>query len=72
MSSRKHKKLVHEGDYVAEIEVELIESEAAWAPYLSIADARRLDEARLAMRKGDVSAAGRLGRVYRLTPATAA
>jgi hypothetical protein len=27
-------KFIHEGGYVAEVEVDLIESEYSWAPYL--------------------------------------
>ncbi len=72
MSSRKHAKLVREKDHVAEIEVELIESAESWAPYLSLEDARKLDAARLALRRGDLSAALKYGRVYRLTPVPAA
>jgi len=36
MTTRKQVKLVQEGEYVAEVEVELIESEEGWAPYLSL------------------------------------
>lgn len=54
---RQSKKLVHEGDYVAEVEVELIETDEGWSPYLSLQDAERLDEVREALRKGDLRAA---------------
>ena len=70
--NHKQRKLVHEGDYLAEIEVELIEAADAWAPYLSLEDARRLDEVRVALRRGDLATAGRLAKVYRLTPIEAA
>lgn len=68
MKTRKHTKLIHEGDYAAEVEVELIESDEGWSPCLSPADARKLDEVRVALRKGDVAAALNLARIYRLTP----
>lgn len=68
----QRQKLVHEGQYLAEVDVELIESSDAWAPYLSIADARRLDDVRSALRRGDVAAASKLARIYRLTPVNAA
>ena len=68
MKTRKHNKLIREGDYVAEVEVELIESDEGWSPCLSLADAQRLDEVRVALRKGDVAAALKLASVYRLTP----
>lgn len=66
MKTRRHTKFIHEGGFVAEIEVELIESEDSWAPYLSVEDANRLDEAREALRRGDIEAAARFGRVYEL------
>jgi hypothetical protein len=66
--ARLQKKLVHEGDYVAEVEVQLIESEEGWSPYLTIEDAERLDEVREALRKGDVAEAAKLARVFHLTP----
>ncbi|MGD1278026.1 MAG: hypothetical protein ABR964_12490 [Tepidisphaeraceae bacterium] len=68
----QRQKLVHEGQYLAEVDVELIESSDAWAPYLSVADARRLDDVRSALRRGDVAAASKLARIYRLTPVNAA
>jgi hypothetical protein len=72
MVTKKQRKLVHEGQYVAEVEVELIESDDAWAPYLSVEEARKLDEVRKALRRGDLLGAGKLARVYRLTPVNAA
>ena len=44
MKKRIQTKFVHEGAFVAEVEVELIETEDAWSPYLSLNDARKLDE----------------------------
>lgn len=68
MIKRHHVKLVHEGDYVAEIDVELLDTEEGWSPYLSLEDAEKLDDVREALRKGDIATASRLARVYRLTP----
>src|SRR5687768_7752011 len=34
MGKRKRRKLVHEGRYVAEVDVELIEDDTGWSPYL--------------------------------------
>lgn len=68
MRTRKHTKLVRENDYVAEVTVELIEADEPWAPYLSLEDAHKLDDVRLALRRGDLSAASKQARVYRLTP----
>ena len=66
--SRRQIKLVHVGDYVAEVEVELIEGEGGWAPYLSVEDAQKLDTAREALRVGDLKTASKFARVFRLTP----
>jgi hypothetical protein len=67
----KHTKLVREGAYIAEVDVEWIEADQPWAPYLSLEDARKLDEVRSALKHGNVASAARLARVYRLTPVTA-
>jgi hypothetical protein len=48
---------IREGQYAAEVDVELIEDETGWSPYLSLDDAKKLDAVRLAMRSGDVAAA---------------
>ncbi|MBI1800421.1 MAG: hypothetical protein HY259_14305 [Chloroflexi bacterium] len=71
MSHKRQTKLVHEGEYVAEVEVRLIESLEGWGPYLSLEDARKLDDVREALRRGDFMTANKLARVYRLTPVTA-
>lgn len=68
----KHTKLVREGAYVAEVDVDLIQADQPWAPYLSLADTSKLDEVRAALKQGDVASAAKLARVYRLTPVTAA
>ena len=64
--SRTTVKMLHEGDYAAEVEVELIEDETGWSPYLAAEDARKLDALRRALAKGDLHTATRLGKVYRL------
>lgn len=70
MTKRKHTKFVHEGHYVAEVDIELIDNEEGWAPYLSLEDARKLDDVRQALRQGDLKKAARLARVFNLTPVT--
>lgn len=69
--TRRHKKMVHEGEFAAEVEVELITTGEGWSPYLSLEDAERLDSVREALRRGDVRAASRDACVYHLTPVTA-
>lgn len=68
MNKHRQIKWVHEGIYVAEVEVELIDDSEGWSPYLSVEDAYRLDEVRTALRRGDVDAAAKLAHVYKLTP----
>lgn len=70
MNKRRHAKLVHEGKYVAEVDIELIDTEGGWSPYLSLEDAEKLDDVREALRREDISTASKLARVYRLTPVT--
>jgi hypothetical protein len=67
---KDHVKLVHEGNYVAEVDIKLIDSGEGWTPYLSLEDAEKLDRVREALRKDDISTANKLARVYRLTPVT--
>ena len=71
MRKRPHTKLVHEGQYVAEVDVELIETDEGWSPYLSLEDAQKLDTIRAALRRGDLKTAGTLARVFTLTPVMA-
>ncbi len=68
MNARRHTKFVREGLYAAEVDVELIEEDNGWSPYLSLDDARKLDDVREALRRGDLEAASRLARVFSLTP----
>lgn len=68
MCQLQSKKFVHEGQYVAEVNVELIETDEGWSPYLSVEDAEKLDDVRGALRRGDVRVASHLARVFLLTP----
>ena len=68
MTTRKRTKIVHEGTYIAEVDVEILEDETGWSPYLSLEDAYKLDDVREALRRGDIAAASRSSRVYTLTP----
>ena len=69
--SRNSVKLIHEGKYAAEVPIELIEDDTAWAPYLSPEDVRKLDTVRLALRHGDIAEAAKYGRVFELKPVAA-
>jgi hypothetical protein len=50
------------------VDVELIEADDGWSPYLSLDDANKLDAVREALRRGDIQAASRRARVFSLTP----
>ena len=68
MSTKHFTKMVHEKEYVAEVDVELIYAEEGWSPYLSLEDAYKLDDVREALRRGDLKTAAKLARIYALTP----
>lgn len=59
---------IHEGEYVAEAEVELMETDDDWSPHLSLDDVYELDDVRDALRRGDPKAAARQARVFSLQP----
>jgi hypothetical protein len=68
VKKKHHVKLVHAGEYVAEVDIELIYTDEGWSPYLSVDDAQKLDDIKEALRKGDLRRAARHARVYTLTP----
>ena len=68
MKQRKELKYVHEGRYAAEVEVQLLEDDTGWSPYLSVEDAYKSDDVRGALRRGDLESAAKYGRVYELRP----
>ena len=68
MTTKSRVKLIREGQYAAEVDVDLIYDDSVWAPYLSLEDAQTLDDVREALRLGDIEKARELGRIFRLTP----
>ncbi len=72
MSARQKIKFVHEGQYVAEVSVDVVESESSWSPTISLDDAYKLDDVREALKAGDLKAAAQYGRVYELKPVISA
>lgn len=68
MSIWLHTKLIHEGHYAAEVDVEWIETDGGWSPYLSLEDAQKLDAVWKALRRGDLKQVSQLARVFQLTP----
>jgi hypothetical protein len=68
---RKSTKLIHEGKYTAEVEIELEYTDESWSPTMSADDARKLETVMLALRRGDVAEAAKHGRVFELKPVAA-
>jgi hypothetical protein len=68
MKVKPSTKLIHEGEYVAEVDVNLITSDDEWLPYLSLEDAYKLDDVRVALRNGDLETASQKAQIFRLTP----
>lgn len=68
MTRKSVTKLIHEGKYVAKVDVNLIINDDEWAPYLSLEDAYKLDDVRQALRQGNLDIATKFARVFTLTP----
>jgi len=68
MTKRCHTKFIHEGQYAAAVEIEWVESDTGWSPYLSVADAQKLDEVREALKTGDLNKGRQLIDTGKLTP----
>lgn len=66
----KKTKYLHVDEYVAAVDVELIESEPTddWGPYLSLEDAYLLDDLRDLLKRGELAEASKKARVFTLTP----
>ena len=59
LAERKDVKISDHGyDELAEVEIELIDTDEGWSPYLSMDDAFKLDDVRDALRRGDLRKAG--------------
>ena len=69
--TKKSIKLIHEGKYAAEVEIELHYSDESWSPTMTVHDARKLETVMLALRREDVGEAAKHGRVFELTPVAA-
>lgn len=64
-------KLVQQGNYAAEVDVELTYTSDEWSPYLSLNDAEKLDAVRVALRRDDLEGTSALERVFELVPVAA-
>ena len=61
-------KLVQHSKLVAKVPVTLIHDETGWSPHISHEDMLKLDDARAALKRGDIAGAARYGEVFELTP----
>ncbi len=68
MKQQSKTKYVHEGNYVAEVDVVLTEEAGEWSPCMSTEEAYKLDDVREALRRNDLKAAAQYGRIYELHP----
>ncbi len=68
MTTKKRIKYIHEGEYVAEVDVDLLVDDSEWSPYLSLDDAYRLDDVREALKRGDIGEASKKARIFRMQP----
>ncbi len=68
MQKRKQIKYIHVGGYAAEVDVELLEDESDWSPYLTIQDAYKLDDVREALKQDDLKTASKYARLYKMQP----
>lgn len=71
MTRKPATKLIREGQYLAEVDVELLYTDGGWSPYLSLGDAQKLDDVREALRQENLDAATQLARVFKLTSVAA-
>ncbi|MGI0479348.1 hypothetical protein ACN4EE_01015 [Geminocystis sp. CENA526] len=69
-NTKTQTKIIRQGEYIAEIEITLTYTEEDWFPYLSLQEAEKLDNLRLALQNNDLKTATQLARIYRLTPVT--
>ncbi len=68
MITKPHTKILRVGMYLAEVDIELIKTADEWSPYLSLADAEKLDQVRAALCQDDLKTASQFARIYHLTP----
>ncbi len=68
--TKTQRKIIRQGEYIAEIEITLTYTEEDWSPYLSPQEAEKLDNLRLALQNNDLKTASQFARIYHLTPVT--
>lgn len=64
MTKKTRTRLIKEGNYLAEVEVQLLYDIDAWSPHLSLEDVEKLDRVRLALREGNIEEAANYALIY--------
>ncbi|WP_099239310.1 hypothetical protein [Synechococcus sp. BDU 130192] len=68
MNTKTQTKIIRQGDYLAEVQITLTYTDHDWSPYLSLEEAEKLDNLRLALQNKDLQVASKLAKIYHLTP----
>jgi hypothetical protein len=65
--------LVRVGNHAVEVPVEVMieEGDGGWSPYFSLDEAKKLENVRLALQRGDLAEAAKHGRLFELLPISA-
>ena len=63
---KKTIKYIHEGFYVAEVEIDLVVSNSGWSPTMSLKDALKLDKIREYLRVGNLVTAVKYATIYEM------
>ncbi|WP_200847865.1 hypothetical protein [Rhizobium sp. 18055] len=66
--TRQTLQLIREGEYAAEVLVELHDDGGEWSPTVGPEDIKKLDRVRRALRDGNFELAEKDARVFRLVP----
>jgi hypothetical protein len=64
MTKKVRTRLIKEGNYLAEVEVELLYDIDAWSPHISLEDVEKLDRVRLALRERNLEEAAKYSLIY--------
>jgi hypothetical protein len=66
--TEKTTKHIHEGKYLAQVEITHHYDGSGWEPTITVEDVRKLERVRAALRARDVAAAAREAKVFELVP----
>lgn len=66
--TRKAVQFIREGDYAAEVSVDLLDDGDEWAPTVGLEDIRKLDRVRAALLARDINTAAKDAKVFKLVP----